>query len=71
MSEHICGWDLLRRKEYEQARAAFEARADYDQLVSEAAARGFRRITLGEQLNQTVDAYLWRGGVWVKNSAEQ
>lgn len=69
MADHISPWDVLHREEVEQSRAAFEARTDFSELVSEADLRGFRRITLMEQLDPgTADAHTWRGGVWVQKS---
>ena len=36
-------------------------------LVAEAASRGFRPITLTEQMDcGKIDAYEWRGGIWVR-----
>lgn len=68
MDNGISPWDLSREAELAKSRAAFEASPDYAALVAQAAARGFRRITLHEQLNPLgVDAYSWRGGVWVKS----
>lgn len=70
MNEHITGWELLRREELERARAAFEARSDFGDLVAEAARRGYRRITLAEQMDSGFhDAYTWRGGVWIRMAA--
>ena len=70
MADHISPWDVLHREEVGQSRAAFEARTDFAELVSEADRRGFRRITLMEQLDPgTADAHTWRGGVWVKKDA--
>lgn len=67
MSAAVNPWGELRRSEVLTARAAFEARDDFAALVDEAGRRGFRRITLGEQMEpHGVDAYAWRGGVWVK-----
>jgi hypothetical protein len=61
------GWDLLRRAEAEAARTAFENHPDFSVVVADAAARGFRRITLAEQLDGgKADAYSWRGGIWVR-----
>ena len=64
--EHIDAWDAMRRRDFEDSRATFEARPDFAELVAAAAARGWRRITLDEQMDcGMADAYLWRGGVWV------
>lgn len=69
MSDHISPWDVARRAELEQCRAEFEARPDFHELVAEADRRGFRRITLTEQMSPgQSDAFTWRGGVWVKKS---
>lgn len=67
MTTHVTGWDLQRAGELQQSRAAFEARPDYPELLQEAASRGFRRITLSEQMERaSAGAYNWRGGVWVR-----
>lgn len=59
--------DTYWRESFERSRDAFESRPDYAELVAEAARRGYRRITLGEQMDTgSADAYQWRGGVWVK-----
>jgi hypothetical protein len=68
MANHISPWETLEREQAEKSRAAFEARSDFQELITQAAARGFRRITLAEQLKPSdVNAYNWRGGVWIKN----
>lgn len=68
MADYISPWDIQRREELELSRAAFEANPDFSSLVAEAERRGFRRITLSEQLDRCrSDAHTWRGGVWVKN----
>jgi len=68
MRNHITGWDLMARADAEKSRAAFEARSDFASLVAEADKRGYRRISLHEQLEPgRVDAYTWRGGVWVRH----
>lgn len=65
--EHISPWEIYAREEAEKSRAAFEADSNFSELIAEAAKRGYRRITLLEQLQPgSVDAYTWRGGVWVK-----
>jgi hypothetical protein len=65
----IDAWELQRLRDIESSRAAFEARPDYAELIEQAAQRGFRRISLWEQMEPgKVDAYQWRGGVWVKDS---
>ncbi len=67
MAEHTCGWDLLRQAELQASRTAFEARTDFASLIAEATRRGYRRITMSEQIDPGhADAYTWRGGVWVK-----
>lgn len=58
--------DLERIK---HSRAVFEARPDYEELIAEADRRGFRRITLYEQMDIgwfIANSYSWRGGLWVK-----
>jgi hypothetical protein len=63
-------WGMARMREIAQSRAEFEARTDFAELVSGAARRGYRRITAPEQLDPgRVDAYAWRGGVWIKEAA--
>ena len=69
MAEHIDPWDALKREELEKSRAAFEAHPDFRELVAEAAVRGFRRITLAEQMDVNPDAFTWRGGVWMKSQS--
>jgi len=65
----VCGWDELWRKQFTKSNAEYRARPDYDALVAEAAQKGYRPITLAEQMDTgSVDAYTWRGGVWVKCS---
>jgi hypothetical protein len=65
----VSAWEDARVSELRRSRAAFEAREDFTELVAEAGRRGFRRVTLIEQLNPgSVDAYAWRGGVWVRAS---
>lgn len=65
--EHISPWEIYAREKAEKSRAAFEAAPNFAELIAEAAKRGYRRITLLEQLDAgSVDAYTWRGGVWVK-----
>jgi len=67
MSEYTTGWDWMHFHEFEKSRAAFESHPDFAALVDEAKKRGFRRITLTEQIaTGSADAYTWRGGVWVK-----
>ena len=64
---HVDPWQQLRAAEFEAARAEFEARPDFAALVAEAASRGFRPITLTEQMDcGKIDAYEWRGGIWVR-----
>ena len=68
MSEYVTGWDLMATAAAEKSRLAFEARSDFKELVAAANQRGYRRISLHEQVDPTgVDAYTWRGGVWVRN----
>lgn len=63
----VTQWDLQRRAELELSRAAFESSSNFVELVAEADRRGYRRITLAEQMDPgCVDAYSWQGGVWVK-----
>jgi len=67
VSDHSDPWIEYRRQEIRATRTEFEARPDFDALVAEARARGFRRITEAEQLEiPCSDAYTWRGGVWIK-----
>jgi len=69
MIEYKTGWDWMRTQEFEKSRAAFESQTDFATLVDEAAKRGFRRITLAEQIDTgSADAFSWRGGVWIKNA---
>lgn len=61
---------MARMREIAQSRAEFEASPGFAELVSEAARRGYRRITATEQLDPgRVDAYAWRGGVWIEVAA--
>lgn len=70
MEDHICPWRVQHRAEVEKSRAEFEAQTGFTELVAESGRRGYRRITLSEQLDLGgVDAYSWRGGIWVKISA--
>jgi hypothetical protein len=65
----MTAWELMEYEQLQASRAAYEQRPDYHGLVAEAARRGYRRIRLSEQLEPgKVDAYSWRGGVWVKAS---
>lgn len=66
MTTHVTGWDLQRARELQHSRAVFEERPDYPELLQEAASRGFRRVTLSEQMERASGAYNWRGGVWVR-----
>lgn len=67
MSNESDSWVTKARMDFERGRAAFEAAPEFQSLVAAAAERGFRRITLAEQLNAgEVEAFSWRGGVWVK-----
>lgn len=68
MDDYLSAWDSFARRDFEASRATFEARPDFADLMAEAARRGFRRITLAEQCDTgCVDAYMWRGGVWVRD----
>jgi hypothetical protein len=54
------------RAAFERSRAEYEASPNFAANVAEAARRGYRRITLSEQVDTgSADAYTWRGGVWV------
>jgi len=54
------------RAAFERSRAEYEAHPDFASIVAEAERRGYRRITLAEQVETgSADAYSWRGGVWV------
>ena len=59
-------WAMLRMEEFKATGEAFRAQPGYAALASEAAALGYRPITLWEQMSAKADAYSWRGGVWVK-----
>ena len=60
------------RAAFERSRAEYEASPRFAENVAEARKRGYRRITLGEQIDTgSADAYTWRGGVWVPLSEDQ
>jgi hypothetical protein len=64
---YVDPWQSLRAAEFAASNAAYQAQPGFAALVAEADARGFRPITLTEQMDcGRVDAYSWRGGVWVR-----
>lgn len=64
---YISGWDVLWRNRFTERSKEYRARPDYESLVAYAAQKGYRPITLEEQMDTgSVDAYTWRGGTWVK-----
>jgi len=71
MGEVTTGWDWMHLQQFQKSRSAFESRPDFAAIVDEAKKRGFRRITLAEQIETgSADAYSWRGGVWVKDKEQ-
>lgn len=66
----ISPWELQRRADIATSRAAFEARPDFDELITTAKSQGYRRITENEQIFGGVDAFMYRGGVWVELESE-
>ena len=58
--------ELLLRAKYIKSSQEYRSHRDYPDIVASALARGFRPITLNEQMSRGVDAYTWRGGVWVQ-----
>lgn len=63
--------DMYWHDRFAVSRKEFESAEIYSELVAEAARRGFRRISLSEQLHTNdTRAYSWRGGVWVRIDGE-
>ncbi len=64
---YIDGWEQLWRDRFKQSSADYRSQSHYPDLVQEARRRGFRPVTLSEQMDcGRVDTWSWKGGVWVK-----